>query len=252
MSAMCKERKQRFSAHLGVENYAVGVKCAFKKIACALRLLSKCVPDHAFMEFDAVAAFCSMHREDMLAELASCSPEMIALEAQWLTRETKVVLFTQDGNAEVLRSTVGADQGCSASPVAYAMGMRRVLDRLQVRMRVLLAQHPGAPDQRELHRLVGFLDDLLVVVPRRHASEVARLVEGAFAEAGLSINWSKSQVWCPDGAALPADMPMPVAKGGLVMCGAPTLAAALTEEDDLDWEHTCPIGADEFVEGWLD
>eukprot|EP00973_Karenia_brevis_P008565 1158509-Karenia_brevis.AAC.1 len=37
------------------------------------------------------------------------------------------------------------------------------------------------------------------------------------------------------------------------MCGAPTLAAALAEEDDeLDWEHTCPIGADEFVEQWLD
>eukprot|EP00973_Karenia_brevis_P044342 6142453-Karenia_brevis.AAC.1 len=47
-------------------------------------------------------------------------------------------------------------------------------------------------------------------------------------------------------------MPMPVAEGGLVMCGAPTLAAALSEDDELDWEHTCPVGADDFVEHWLD
>eukprot|EP00973_Karenia_brevis_P017666 2426251-Karenia_brevis.AAC.1 len=81
MSAMCKERKNKFAAHLGVENYAVGVKCALEKIACALRLLSKTAPDHAFMEFDAVAAFCSMYREVRLDELACCSPEMTALEA---------------------------------------------------------------------------------------------------------------------------------------------------------------------------
>eukprot|EP00973_Karenia_brevis_P038712 5343033-Karenia_brevis.AAC.1 len=84
------------------------------------------------------------------------------------------------------------------------------------------------------------------------ASEVAKLVEEAFAEAGLAINWSKSQAWCPDGGALPAHMPMPAADGGLVMCGAPTLAAALGDGDDvLDWEHSCPAGADEFVEKWL-
>eukprot|EP00973_Karenia_brevis_P090445 12402622-Karenia_brevis.AAC.1 len=37
------------------------------------------------------------------------------------------------------------------------------------------------------------------------------------------------------------------------MCGAPTLAASLGDGDDaLDWEHSCPVGADEFVERWLE
>eukprot|EP00973_Karenia_brevis_P029396 4055086-Karenia_brevis.AAC.1 len=46
---------------------------------------------------------------------------------------------------------------------------------------------------------------------------------------------------------------MPTADGGLVMCGAPTLAASLGEGDEaLDWEHSCPVGADEFVERWLE
>eukprot|EP00973_Karenia_brevis_P064990 9024756-Karenia_brevis.AAC.1 len=134
MSCLCMERKDVFAAHLGVENYAVGVKCALEKIAASLRMLASKVPDHVFMEFDAVAAFCSMYREEMLLELAVCSPDVTALEAQWLTRESKVVLFNSAGEPVILRSTVGADQGCAASPVAYAMGMRRVLDRLQGRM----------------------------------------------------------------------------------------------------------------------
>eukprot|EP00973_Karenia_brevis_P033009 4555755-Karenia_brevis.AAC.1 len=37
------------------------------------------------------------------------------------------------------------------------------------------------------------------------------------------------------------------------MCGAPTLAAAMnSEEDVLDWERSCPVGTEEFVEQWLD
>eukprot|EP00973_Karenia_brevis_P046285 6417124-Karenia_brevis.AAC.1 len=86
----------------------------------------------------------------MLEGLAACAPDMVALEAQWLTRETKVVLFVQDGTPVVLRSTVGADQGCSASPVAYAMGMRRVMDRLQRRMRELQSELVPGPGHTEL------------------------------------------------------------------------------------------------------
>eukprot|EP00973_Karenia_brevis_P088546 12276678-Karenia_brevis.AAC.1 len=81
MSTLCRERKEKFATHLGVENYAVGVKCALEKIAASLRMLAKLVPDHVFLEFDAVAAFCSMYREEMLAELADCADDMTALEA---------------------------------------------------------------------------------------------------------------------------------------------------------------------------
>eukprot|EP00973_Karenia_brevis_P030369 4187677-Karenia_brevis.AAC.1 len=63
-------------------------------------MLAKVARDHVVMEFDAVAAFCSMFREDMLAELSACAADVTALEAQWLTRETKVVLFTSDGRPE--------------------------------------------------------------------------------------------------------------------------------------------------------
>eukprot|EP00973_Karenia_brevis_P072163 10025024-Karenia_brevis.AAC.1 len=78
------------------------------------------------------------------------------------------------------------------------MGMRRVLDRLKAQMQTLPPRHPSVQEPRELQRLIGFLDDLLVVAPRRHAPEVASLVEQAFAEAGLSVNLSKSHAWCPD------------------------------------------------------
>eukprot|EP00973_Karenia_brevis_P035410 4881427-Karenia_brevis.AAC.1 len=56
------------------------------------------------------------------------------------------------------------------------MGMRRVLDRLKARMQTPPARHPSVQDPRELQRLIGFLDDLLVVAPQRHAPEVAGLV----------------------------------------------------------------------------
>ena len=77
---------------------------------------------------------------------------------------------------------------------------------------------------------------------------MARLVEESLCEAGLKINWTKSHAWRPDSSALPDDMPMPASHGGLVMCGAPTLAAALEDDCDMDWEHACPVGSEEFVE----
>ena len=251
MFSMCSERKERFAKHLGVENYAVGIKCALEKIAVSLRALAKLFPDHVFMEFDAEAAFCSLYREEMLEEMAECAPDMIALEAQWLTRETKAVMFVDHGAPEIIVSSVGADQGCSGSPVAFAMGMRRVLNRLQARMRALAASLPASAGWHELQRILGYLDDLLVIGPREQAPQVARLVEESLSEAGLSINWTKSRAWCPNSSALPDGMPMPASHGGLVMCGAPTLAAVLEEDDDLDWEHACPVGSDEFVEDWL-
>ena len=251
MSSLCSERKQRFAQHLGVENYAVGIKGALEKISVSLSCLAKLYPDHVFMEFDAEAAFCSMYREEMLEEMAECAPDMIALQAQWLTRETKAVMFVEQGAPEIIVSSVGADQGCSGSPVAFAMGMRRVLNRLQTRMRALAASLPASAARRELQRILGYLDDLLVIAPRHQAPQVARLVEESLSEAGLSINWTKSRAWCPSSLALPDGMPMPASNGGLVMCGAPTLAAALDEHGDLDWEHACPVGSDEFVEEWL-
>ena len=35
-----EERKGTFAAHLGAENYAVGVKCALEKISASLRVLA--------------------------------------------------------------------------------------------------------------------------------------------------------------------------------------------------------------------
>ena len=131
------------------------------------------------------------------------------------------------------------------------MGMRRVLNRLQTRMRALAASVPTNAQRHKLQRIFGCLDDLLVIDPRQQAPQVARLVEESLSEAGLSINWTKSRAWCPDASALPNGMPMPASHGGLVMCGAPTLAAAGEEDGDLDWEHACPVGSDEFVEDWL-
>ena len=59
--------------------------------------MAKAFPDHVFMQFDTEAVFCSMYREEMLEEMADC-----ALEAQWLTRETKGVVFVDQGEPEVI------------------------------------------------------------------------------------------------------------------------------------------------------
>ena len=141
---------------------------------------------------------------------------MLALEAQWLTRETKAVLFLDDGQIDIITSTVGADQGCSASPIVFAVGLRKALLRMRTRLEQMLAQGgDGAePARAEILRIIGYLDDLLLVVPQQHALGATTAVRDELAAVGLSVNMLKSKVWIPDGTAPPPGLPVPAATAG--------------------------------------
>ena len=99
MSALSGAHKGIFRTFLGDEQPAVEVKAALEKLAATLSVLLRRHPDAAVLQIDAVSAFNNMLREVMLEELEACCPQLLTVFAQWLARDSAVVLFTPDWRA---------------------------------------------------------------------------------------------------------------------------------------------------------
>jgi hypothetical protein len=99
---------------------------------------------------------------------------------------------------DLATTTVGADQGSSASPIVFAVGLKKSVSQIKAFVRSLMGKAESEELRSELFRILRYLDDLLVVVPKAHAALVAREIESLMHGAGLNINWSKCKTWIPD------------------------------------------------------
>ena len=82
-----------------------------------------------------------------------------------MARESTVVFFTADGKTVEYQTSLGVDQGCPGSPVAFALGMRRAMRRIRQRVTEWL-QAADDPALREaLVAILSFLDDFTLIIP---------------------------------------------------------------------------------------
>ena len=165
-------------------------------------------PERMLLQIDVVSAFNNMLREEMLAEMAECFPEWVALFAEWATRTTQLHYILADGSAVVLETCVGVDQGCPGSPVLFAMGMCRALCRARARIEEWLAANaadltPGAAEAGVT--FMSYLDDLSCIVSPECLPAALDIVRDELQQVGVDVNLDKSTCWSPS-APCPTDM----------------------------------------------
>jgi len=255
MASLCRERKQAFADHLGDDQYAVGTRSALEKLALTIQVLLRKHPGAAALQLDANSAFVDMLRETMLEELEVCSPTLLTAFAQWIARESTVVFFTADGRVIELHTCTGVDQGCPGSPVLFALGMRRAINRIRARLREWLTSCPDLALQTAVLEVLSYLDDLTVVLPPAAVETALPVVEEELQEVGLTVNRDKTLCWSPSGECPPGDAAKKLwdnapRHDGMVACGAPISSPDWEQELDLD--VAVPIGSPAFVESFLE
>ena len=90
-----------------------------------------------------------------------------------MTEASALVFVLESGEAAVIRTAVGIDQGCPGSVVAFALGMRRAINRIKARLPAILAEL-GLDASSTPCAFFSFLDDLTVVVGAALAPACAR------------------------------------------------------------------------------
>ena len=257
MSALCNAHKETFRDHLGSEQYAVGVKAALEKLSATLSVLLHLHPDAAVIQVDAISAFNHMLREAMLEEIEACCPQLLTIFSQWLARESTVVMFTLDGRLVEFKTGVGVDQGCPGSPVAFAFGMRRALQRIRARVQVWFDQSTDSALRGAYLAILSYLDDLSLVIPPAAVERAVPIVQSELRAVGLDMNSDKSLCWAPSGRCPPGQLARQLWENasrhdGMVLCGCPFEGVlTIDEADDVDTDTAMPVGAPDFIDAFL-
>ena len=108
------------------------------------------------LQLDATAAFNTISRHAAREEAAAGAPCMVSAFATWLCRPSRAIFVQADGTVAHFCTHVGIEQGCPASPAAYALAARRAVD-------MLLAHLQGAGFATA--RAFAYMDDTSVIIP---------------------------------------------------------------------------------------
>eukprot|EP00662_Eupelagonemidae_sp_cell21_P058088 gene58088-biopygen101607 len=136
-STICEDMKTKFLQCLGPEQHAVGMTAAIEKLAKSVQCVNDAVDGIANGLIDSVSAYNHILREPILEEVESDCPEILALLATFMCRRSTYVFYDENGNANVIESADGVDQGAPMSPPAFAFGERRALRRIRARLEAL-------------------------------------------------------------------------------------------------------------------
>ena len=129
-----QQERETLAEKLGETQYAVGRDAGLDTLVSHASAALGGDPERVALVFDCICAFNSMFREAILEEIAEAAPHLLTAFALWLARPTRTVFFADDGTPHVYTATCGVDQGCPASPAAFAFGMRRALRRIGASM----------------------------------------------------------------------------------------------------------------------
>ena len=244
VGAVMQQERETIAEKLGDSQFAVGRDAGLETLLQHTTAALMKDADRVALVLDCVCAFNSMFRESILEEIEDAAPHLLTVFATWLARPSRTVFFTDDGTAHIYTATCGVDQGCPASPAAFAFGMRRALRRIA-----------EALPESDRAAFFAYLDDLTVVTSASGADAAIAKVEEEFARLGLQIHRGKSFCHSPSGSS--PDGPRAaqlwqnaVRHDGFVLCGAPFGNGRTTETMD-DLVGIAPFGSDAFIRDFL-
>eukprot|EP00660_Eupelagonema_oceanica_P019729 gene19729-biopygen1267 len=201
-TTLCDDRKEKFRSCLEPDQHAVGMTAAIEKLAKSVQCLVDAVDGLAAGILDAVSAYNNILREPILEEVSEDCTEILTFLATFLCRTGKYVFYDDDGQAHVIASADGVDQGGPLSPPAFAFGLRRALRRIRARLQAMLDAAREAGDETlagSVVRLLSYLDDLTILVPSPLVGAAMGIADEELQAVGLYLNHRKTFVWAKSG-----------------------------------------------------
>eukprot|EP00660_Eupelagonema_oceanica_P019730 gene19730-biopygen1270 len=164
--------------------------------------LVEAMDDAAVGLLDCISAYNRIEREPILEEVEGDCIEILAFMATFMCRRGKYVFYTDDGNAHVIQSADGVDQGAAFSPGAFAFGLRRALRRIRSRLGALLeaARASGMSGVAgTCAELLSYLDDMTLILPSMMMRVGVDVAREELALLGLELGEPKTVVWAKSG-----------------------------------------------------
>ena len=229
-----REHRSTLLEAVGSSQYGAGRPGGAKTLIHAVQVVSEARPHGAWVQLDVANAFPSVRRRAVLEALAEHAPMLQPLAETFLRRSSSFVYQGAAGRGELLRATLGVEQGDVLGPLLFAMAFRRPVERLrELLVDVLVEEYGHTKEEAEAAVVVGaYLDDVVVGLPAEAAGRVPALAAQAFAPAGCLVEQQKTKVWVPAGLC-PAGCEEWWSPRGLRILGAPaegeTPLAALGE-----------------------
>jgi hypothetical protein len=156
-STVCETKKPHLLQCLAPEQHAVGLTAAIEKYAKSVMCLVEATEDVAVGLLDCVSAYNHIERTPILEEVAEDCGDLLAFAATFLCRKGVYVFYDDSGLAHLIESADGVEQGAAISPALFALGMRRALRRIRVRLEALLERMREQGQQRRADAIVRLL-----------------------------------------------------------------------------------------------
>ena len=122
----------------------------------------------------------------VLEAVAEHAPVLLPLAETFLRRASSFVYQGAAGRGELLRATLGVEQGDVLGPLLFAMAFRRPVERLrELLVDVLVEEYGHTKEEAEAAAVLGaYLDDVVVGVPAQAAARAPALAAQAFTPVG--------------------------------------------------------------------
>ena len=249
-SVLCAQLKDTLAAALYPDTLAVGTPGAAEVAAKLVQTHGDRHRSWAYVKNDGTNAYCEMPRAAALLDVAAASPELGQACAVWYTRESRFLVYRPNGQAAVLRSSSGWEQGDPLAPAGYSLGSLRALRAARERIRELVNDLSGPAAAADV-LLVAYLDDVLLGVPAEACAEALRILHEELAAVRHFRSWGKLEIWSPAGIqppGLPSEAATAWRPEGLTVLGLPLPASPSSRRGPSE-----PGGEDAgLAEEWLD
>ena len=194
--ALCKMYNADIKAHVGVQQFGVGLPAGAEVMQKVLAAQAQRWPSAVVLSFDAANAFNTMSRSAVRAALEGTIPGLARACGWWYAQPTTHIYWDERQQAHEIIAEQGVDQGCPLSPALFSIALAPKLAALETHLR--------ASDDRA--RVYAYLDDLFIVCDSAQSEVAVAGVQGAMAELGMSIKATKTKVWSTD-----PNLPLPPA-----------------------------------------
>ncbi|CAE8603708.1 unnamed protein product, partial [Polarella glacialis] len=206
--------KDRFGDCLAPLQCAVGLPGGGEVAHKTVTAFAAAHPTHVFFKLDARNAYNSQWRKSSVTQASQDLPELAGLWSLCYCRGDvrSKYLFRRGSEQFWIESDAGVDQGDGLAPALFSFGMKRPSEALLQHLRHL--SNALAADQPVLVLL--YLDDVVIAVPPALVPLVLPAASAAFGPglggapgAGLELEPTKTEAWCPTGLR-PVSLPLGV------------------------------------------
>ena len=150
--ALVREHKSTLQDAVGEYQYGAGRPGGAETLVHAVQVVSEARPDSAWVQLDVANAFPSVNRRVVLEAVREHAPALLPLADTFLRCASSFVYQDSEGRGQLLRATLGVEQGDVLGPLLFAMAFRRPVEELRTTLVATLVEEHGFTAQEAERR----------------------------------------------------------------------------------------------------